>query len=119
MDSLVNTTKYAELYRFIMDPLLNTTTHEEIDPYELTVDDDTCVLVAGLINTDWLPSIIFTHKNVKHKIISLWDSTSNTNVELLRESGFKVIINKESEFTHIRAKRDVCVWTGINKCKEF
>ena len=68
------------------------------------MSSDTCFVITGLIEEEYIPSLIKSYEKISHKIISTWINQDENLIQILRTNGFIIvqdncpIINKQTNY---------------------
>ena len=57
-----------------------------------------CVVLQGQLYPAILDELLETYKDIKHKIISTWDTEDKNCIEICKKNGFIVIIQSVPEY---------------------
>jgi len=76
--------------------------------------DETCIVITGLINEEYVSYLLETYKNVKNKIISTWLDQDKILIEMLRNNKFIIVqdnfpINNTQTNYQSKAIRNGCL----------
>lgn len=59
--------------------------------------DDTITIITGLLNDIFVPRLIYSYKDIPHKLISTWKDQDPALLSDLSENGFIIILNEYPE----------------------
>jgi hypothetical protein len=55
------------------------------------MSSNTCLVITGLIQEDYIPFLIQSYGNMKNKIVSTWLNQDESLIEMLRLNGFIIV----------------------------
>jgi hypothetical protein len=86
--------------------------------------DDTCVVISGLLNDEYVNNLLITYSSFSNKIITTWENQQKELIEKLKDNGFIIVLNKPLILTcfnqHISALvQTTAIKSGVIKANEL
>lgn len=84
--------------------------------------DDTITIITGILTPMFVEKIIESYKDVKHKMISSWNSSIHSYkilIHALKSNGFKIVLSDYPKYRCSANYQIVCVKNGIKMAMEL
>lgn len=83
------------------------------------MENDTCIVITGLVLEEYIESLLITYKNVKHKMIVTWKDQDIKLLQKLENNGFVIILNDYPAKKCSVNYQTRNIYTGFLKAKEM
>ena len=83
------------------------------------MENDTCIIITGLILDAYIDSLLFTYRDIKNKMIVTWKDQDNKLLQKLENNGFMIVLNdypKKKCSVNYQTKN---IYTGLLKAKDM
>ena len=81
--------------------------------------DDTITVLSGLVEPLFVEKLIECYKDVKHKLVSTWNTSDKTLLEQLESNGFHIVLSDYPEHRTSANYQIVCLQNGIHKATQL
>ena len=81
--------------------------------------EDTCFVIFGLLQDDYVDYLIQTYSNIKEKIVSTWKDQNKSLIEKLEQNGFIVVLNNYPNVRNSTNYQIVHNFNGSKKALEL
>ena len=83
------------------------------------MNPDTCFVITGLLEEEYITPLLKTYESIPHKIYSSWVSTEKRFLDILKKAGFTIVLSDEPDIKVCVNFINKCTFAGCKKAKEL